>query len=69
MKQLLVAFKDGKRVAEYPITDTTSTADIQVVLREWEELGRTWEYQINDRPCLGCGGIGYHKDSCKGGIK
>ena len=46
--QFLVAFKAGKKVAEYPLTDKTMPGDVAVILRVWEEEGRTWEYQAKE---------------------
>ena len=44
MKQILVAFKDGKKVAESPLINMTAY-DVEIILRHWETIGRTWEYQ------------------------
>jgi len=42
--KILVAFKDGKKVAELHLANMTAY-DVEVVLRHWESIGRTWEYQ------------------------
>ena len=44
LRYFLVAFLNGKRVAETDITDEPST-EIEAIVMEWERLGRTWGYE------------------------
>lgn len=45
---LLVGFEEGKKVAEVDV-DKVSTDELAIILELWDEMGRTYEYQLEVR--------------------
>ncbi|MBU0907325.1 MAG: hypothetical protein KKE05_04160 [Nanoarchaeota archaeon] len=43
--KILAAYKNGHKVAEYPIEKDTTAEDIEFVLAWWHKAGRSWEHK------------------------